>query len=123
MQQVFERLLERVAGLDVHKAQVTAAVRVPDGEGGRLQDVAEFSTTVRGLMGLRDWLEAHQVTHLAMEATGVYWRPDGRYRFSARSPTTNPPMPDAPTTNDHTTVTARAAAESAALPNSARSST
>ena len=74
-QQVFDRLLERVAGLDVHKAQVTAAIRVPDGEGGRLQDVAEFSTTVRGLMALRDWLEAHQVTDLAMEATGVYWRP------------------------------------------------
>lgn len=75
MQQVFDRLHERVAGLDVHKAQVTAAVRVPDGEGGRLQDVAEFATTVRGLLGLRDWLAAHGVTHLAMEATGVYWRP------------------------------------------------
>jgi len=74
-QQVFDRLLERVAGLDVHKAQVTAAVRVPDGDGGRVQHVAEFSTTVRGLMALRDWLEAHRVTDLAMEATGVYWRP------------------------------------------------
>jgi hypothetical protein len=40
-----------------------------------LQDVAEFSTTVRGLLGLCDWLAAHGVTHLAMEATGVYWRP------------------------------------------------
>jgi len=74
-QQVFDRLFERVAGLDVHKAQVTAAVRVPDGDGGRVQHVAEFSTTVRGLVALRDWLEAHQITHLAMEATGVYWRP------------------------------------------------
>ena len=37
--------------------------------------VAEFSTTVRGLVGLRDWLEAHRVTHVAMEATGVYWQP------------------------------------------------
>ena len=75
MQKVFDQLHERVAGLDVHKAQVTAAVRVPDRDGGRLQDVAEFSTTVRGLLGLRDWLAAHGVTHLAMEATGVYWRP------------------------------------------------
>ena len=74
-QQVFDRLLERVAGLDVHKAQVTAAVRVPDGESGRMQHVAEFSTTVRGLVALRDWLEAHEVTDVAMEATGVYWRP------------------------------------------------
>src|SRR3982751_2284710 len=75
MQKVFERLFERVAGLDVHKAHCTAAVRVPDADGGRLLDVAEFQTTVRGLLGLRDWLQAHGVTHLAMEATGVYWRP------------------------------------------------
>ena len=60
VQKVFDQLHERVAGLDVHKAQVTAAVRVPDSEGGRLQDVAEFSTTVRGLLGLCDWLEAAQ---------------------------------------------------------------
>jgi transposase len=72
MKQVFDRMLERVAGLDVHKAQVTAAVRVPDAEGGRLQDVAEFKTTVQGLLALRDWLKAHAVTHVAMEATGVY---------------------------------------------------
>ncbi|MGH3131219.1 MAG: IS110 family transposase [Gaiellaceae bacterium] len=72
---MFERLFERVAGLDVHKAQVTAAVRVPDGRGGRLQEVAEFKTTVQGLLALRDWLTAHGVTHVAMEATGVYWKP------------------------------------------------
>jgi len=75
VKQVFERIFERVAGLDVHKAQVTAAVRVPDGTGGRLQDVAEFKTTVQGLLALRDWLQAHGVTHVAMEATGVYWKP------------------------------------------------
>ena len=75
MRQVFERIFERVAGLDVHKAQVTAAVRVPDSRGGRLQDVAEFKTTVQGLLALRDWLTAHGVTHVAMEATGVYWKP------------------------------------------------
>ena len=43
--------------------------------GGREQQIAEFSTTVRGLIALRDWLEAHRVTHVAMEATGVYWQP------------------------------------------------
>jgi len=37
--------------------------------------LAEFSTTVQGLTALRDWLAAHQVTHVAMEATGVYWQP------------------------------------------------
>ena len=75
MKQVFDRIFERVAGLDVHKALLTAAVRVPDGNGGRLLDVAEFKTTVQGLLALRDWLKAHGVTHVAMEATGVYWKP------------------------------------------------
>jgi transposase len=55
-----------------HKAQVTARVRVPLISGGREQQLAEFQTTVRGLVALRDWLEAHRVTHVAMEATGVY---------------------------------------------------
>lgn len=75
MKQVFDRIHERVAGLDVHKAQVTAAVRVPDADRGRVCEVAEFATTVRGLVALRDWLAAHGITHLAMEATGVYWKP------------------------------------------------
>jgi transposase len=70
-----ETIFERVAGLDVHKAQVTACVRLPAPSGGREQHLAEFSTTVRGLLGLRDWLEAHGVAHVAMEATGVYWQP------------------------------------------------
>jgi transposase len=75
LKQVFDRIHERVAGLDVHKAQVTAAVRVPGPAGARVGEVAEFATTVRGLVALRDWLAAHGVTHLAMEATGVYWKP------------------------------------------------
>ena len=70
-----ETIFDRVAGLDVHKAQVTACVRVPAAGGGREQQVAEFATTVRGLVALLDWLEAHRVTHVAMEATGVYWQP------------------------------------------------
>src|SRR6266536_893264 len=65
-----EVIFERVAALDVHKAQVTACVRVP-GEGGREQQLAEFATTVRGLLVLRDWLEQHKVAHVVMEATGV----------------------------------------------------
>ena len=62
-----------VGALDVHKAQVTACVRVPAAEGRREPHLAEFSTTVAGLMALHDWLAAHRVTHVAMEATGVYW--------------------------------------------------
>lgn len=70
-----ETIVERAAGLDVHKAQVTACVRVPGGRGERAQELAEFQTTVRGLLALRDWLKAHRVTQVAMEATGVYWKP------------------------------------------------
>jgi transposase len=70
-----ETIFERVGALDVHKAQVTACARVPDEAGVRQPHLAEFSTTVVGLLALRDWLAAHRVTHVAMEATGVYWQP------------------------------------------------
>jgi transposase len=70
-----ETIVRRAGALDVHKAQVTACVRVPVRGGGRVQEVAEFATTVAGLLGLRDWLKAHRVTQVAMEATGVYWKP------------------------------------------------
>ena len=65
-----ETIVERAAGLDVHKAQVTACVRVPGRSRQRLQEVAEFQTTVRGLLALCDWLQAHRVAQVAMEATG-----------------------------------------------------
>ena len=70
-----ETIVRRASALDVHKAQVTACVRVPARGGGRGQEVAEFATTVAGLLALRDWLKAHRVTQVAMEATGVYWKP------------------------------------------------
>jgi len=70
-----ETIVKRAAGLDVHKAQVTACVRVPGRGREREQEVAEFQTTVRGLLTLRDWLKAHRVTQVAMEASGVYWKP------------------------------------------------
>jgi transposase len=70
-----ETIVERPAGLDVHKAQLTACVRAPAGGGGREQHVAEFPTTVAGLLTLRDWLAAHGVEQVVMEATHVYWKP------------------------------------------------
>jgi transposase len=70
-----ETVVERPGALDVHKAQVTACVRTPADGGGREQHVAEFQTTVAGLLTLRDWLTAHGVTQVTMEATGVFWRP------------------------------------------------
>src|SRR5215213_5910403 len=69
-----ELIVEREAALDVHKGQVTACVRVPDEYGDRQEQIAEFATTVRGLLGLRDWLAAHRVEQVVMEATGVYWK-------------------------------------------------
>ena len=70
-----ETVVERPAALDVHKERVTGCVRVPGDGGGREQHIAEFSTTVRGLLALHDWLAAHGVTQVTMEATGVYWKP------------------------------------------------
>ena len=67
-----ETIVKRAAGLDVHKAQVTACVRVPGRGRERVQEVAEFETTVRGLLALRDWLKVYRVGQVAMEATGVY---------------------------------------------------
>jgi transposase len=67
-------LIERCAMLDVHKSQVTACVRVPDGAGGRRQEIREFCTTTAGLLTLADWLRSWQVTVVGMESTGVYWR-------------------------------------------------
>ena len=70
-----ERVIERGAGLDVHKKTVTACVRVPGLMGERRQEVQTFGTTASALLALRDWLQAHGVTHVAMESTGVYWKP------------------------------------------------
>ncbi len=69
-----DRIVERPGALDVHKASVTACVRV--WEARKLTEhVAEFKTTVHGLLARRDWLEALQVKQVVMEATGVYWKP------------------------------------------------
>jgi transposase len=70
-----EQLLERVCGLDVHRDTVAACVRVPAPGGRRAQHVQVYGTTAADLCALRDWLEAHGVTHVAMESTGVYWKP------------------------------------------------
>lgn len=67
-------LVARCAGLDVHKDTVMAAVRTPEGA-GRRQEIREFRTFTDELMALRDWLRCEGVTQVAMEATGVYWKP------------------------------------------------
>ena len=71
-----EQLIERCCGLDVHKATVSACVRVTQRPSGELkQEVRTFATTTPELLALREWLSEQRVTHVAMEATGVYWKP------------------------------------------------
>jgi transposase len=71
-----EVIVDRCAGLDVHTKTVVAAVRTP-GSGRRKRDtvVRTFSTFDGDLVALREWLVGLGVTQVAMEATGVYWKP------------------------------------------------
>ncbi len=65
----------RCAGLDVHQATVVATVRVSAERGGRRVVTQTFGTMTADLLTLRDWLQAFGVTHVALESTGVYWKP------------------------------------------------
>ena len=68
-------VVERCAGLDVHKDTVVACVRVPGAGRRREQTIVTFGTTTTQLLALRDWLVANGVTLVGMESTGVYWKP------------------------------------------------
>jgi transposase len=70
-----ERLIERCAGIDVHQATMVVTVRVPGASGERTVLTTTFGTMTGDLLVLRQWLESHAVTHVAIESTGVYWRP------------------------------------------------
>lgn len=65
---------ERCAGLDVHQHSVVACIRVA-AAGQIQQEVRSFDTTTQGLLALCDWLSEHNCTHVALESTGVYWKP------------------------------------------------
>jgi transposase len=69
-----EVLYPRCAGLDVHAGSVTACARIATGAQVTYEN-RTVSTTTRGLLELAEWLTAHGCTHVAMEATGVYWKP------------------------------------------------
>jgi transposase len=80
-----EVLHARCAGLDVHKDTVVGCARVAVG-GKATQEVRSFATTTSGLTELAEWLTSHGCTHVAMEATGVYWKPvwhvlEGRFEL------------------------------------------
>ena len=69
-----ELLHPHCAGLDLHKETVVACIRhMVDGK--VTTEVKSFKTTTQELMALSDWLSSQGVTHIAMEATGVYWKP------------------------------------------------
>jgi len=70
-----ELVYDRCCALDVHKRQVTACVHVPDRKGKRTELRAEFQTMTPDLLAMRDWLKGLGVSCVAMEATGVYWKP------------------------------------------------
>src|SRR5215207_9839655 len=80
-----EVLYPRCAGLDVHQQTVVACARIASGPAVQ-QEVRTFSTTTGALLALADWLTAHGCTHVAMESTGVYWKPvwhvlDGQFEL------------------------------------------
>ncbi len=80
-----EVVYPRCAGLDVHQKTVVACVR-RQGPDGVTHEVRSFGSSTRELLELADWLEARACTHVAMESTGVYWKPvwhvlEGRFEL------------------------------------------
>lgn len=63
-------IVERACGLDVHKNSITACILTPEGK-----EIKTFSTMTVYLLELVDWVKQHGCTHVAMESTGVYWKP------------------------------------------------
>ena len=66
---------ERCCGLDIHKKLVVACLIVLAANGQRHKEIRTFRTITQDLLLLKDWLAAAGCTHLAMESTGVYWKP------------------------------------------------
>jgi hypothetical protein len=67
-------LHRRCAGLDVHSDSVVACARLTVRTKAS-HEVRRFSTATQDLLELADWLAAQGITHVAMEATGIYWKP------------------------------------------------
>ncbi|MDF2960675.1 MAG: transposase [Paenibacillus sp.] len=63
-------LIERACGLDVHKKSITACIMTPEGK-----EIKTFRTHTVFLLDLIDWIKQHRCTHVAMESTGVFWKP------------------------------------------------
>jgi transposase len=70
-----ETVIERCCGLDVHQGSVVACIIVTDQRRKPRREIRTFGTMTKDLQALRKWLEAEGITHVAMESTGIYWRP------------------------------------------------
>lgn len=66
---------ERCAGLDVHKKTVVTTIMLTQADGSVQEHVRTFSTMTADLLALDDWLRSYGVEVIAMESTGVFWRP------------------------------------------------
>jgi len=70
-----EAIVERCAGLDVHQATVVACLNIGAANARPSKQIRTFGTTLCELEELRDWLKANGCTLVAMESTGIYWKP------------------------------------------------
>jgi hypothetical protein len=70
-----EVIVERACGLDVHKRTVVACLITSTPDGQVHKEFRTFSTMTADLLRLADWLAAAGCTHIAMESTGIFWRP------------------------------------------------
>jgi transposase len=70
-----ETIYERCCGLDIHKKTVGVCLIVCESRGKPNKEIRTFGTMTEDLLELSDWLTANRVTHVAMESTGVYWKP------------------------------------------------
>src|SRR5215216_4338629 len=70
-----DAIYERCCGLDIHKRTVVACIIVPGSSRQSRKDIRTFGTMTDDLLALSDWLSTEGVTHIAMESTGVFWKP------------------------------------------------
>ncbi len=69
-----EEILEKCCGIDVHQESLTACIMVGSGK-QMLRQIKEFSTMTDGIETLGKWLKEHQIKHVAIESTGIFWKP------------------------------------------------
>src|ERR1700674_134028 len=72
---MMDAIYERCCGLDIHKRTVVACLIVPGAGRQSRKEIRTFGTMTDDLLTLADWLAAESVTHVAMESTGVFWKP------------------------------------------------